>query len=666
MKRCVGITVAVALAATLTARPARTQSYGTESPFVLGTSARVAALGVAGASLGSDASLQYFNPSSMSYVEWKELVVFRTQLFDSDALYHALSYTHPLTNNSAFGVTVMRLDIGGIEERDASNQLLADDVHNSQTRVLLGYSRHVLPALAAGLNVKIDNHTFGDLNGSGVGIDVGLSANQTLAGQRFFRGFRQGLALRNIVEPSIKLDRERVSDPLSLALGLSAISGFGHMLSVTSIDLVTPRLAPASLHVGQEFVYRRHLALRMGIDDTSPTYGFGARYGNFSLDYAYRREDIGRNHRVSLSMRFGSSVSERRAQERVRREQDLNNRLNERMAALENAQITRAIARGDSLSSAGDYAEARRQYEIALLWDSQNTGAADGITRCKYDESMELARAAVARGDYAQALLHTRAALNQRAGDPEATEIAAACNRRIADDRTSTETINQLLKTSIDLYANREFRRALAGFEEVLRISGSNTLAGEYKEKCEAQIKRIVGEYSKEAQAFLADDDYDGAVRRYEMALELDPTNREIKRSLADIAHRHAGPEPSDSLQQVPEDTGDNRMTTPLQTSGLSEKYQYGMELFDKGDYDKSIDVFRDVWSQDPQFHNVSGLLAKSHLFVGMRLYSDQKYDLAIRHWERALTVDPDNSKAKRYLSKAREEIKKLSGAGHG
>ncbi len=286
------------------------QYYGTELPFTIGADARTSGMGVAGASLLGIASLQSHNPSTLTYLKSKQFTFFRTMLFDSRSAYHAMSYAHPLLNHGTIGISVLKVGVGGIEERDDTNQLLRDDLKNSQTRVLLGYARHISSGLAAGINLKIDNQSFAGFNGTGVGLDVGLMTSQTIH-HKFLKGFRQALVVQNIIEPVVKLDVERVSDPRSLTLGAAAVSAVGNVLMVTAIDLVRPRYSPLALHVGHEVLYGERYALRIGLDDTSPTYGFGAKYGDLSFDYAYRTEDVGGNHRISLSISFGPSRTER-------------------------------------------------------------------------------------------------------------------------------------------------------------------------------------------------------------------------------------------------------------------------------------------------------------------------------------------------------------------
>jgi len=298
------------------------QYYGTELPFALGADARTSGMGVAGASLLGTPSLQSHNPSTLTYLESKQFAFFRTTLFAAQSAYHAVSYAHPLLHHGTIGISVMRVDVGGIEKRDNTNQLLADDLKDSQTRVLLGYARQIRSGLAAGLNLKVDKQSFAGYGGAGVGLDVGLVTRQKVR-HKFFRGFRQALVVQNLVEPVVKLDLERVSDPRSLTLGAAAVSAVGNVLMVTAIDVVRPRYSPLALRVGHEVLYSERYALRIGLDDNSATYGLGAKYRNLSFDYAYRSEDVGGNHRISLSVSFGRSRTEREANATLEQESEI-------------------------------------------------------------------------------------------------------------------------------------------------------------------------------------------------------------------------------------------------------------------------------------------------------------------------------------------------------
>ena len=189
--------------------------YGTELPFAAGAGGRASALGLAGSSLSGNPSLQYFNPAGLAELQYKEFEFYRTTYFDSRSAYHTFHYAHPMLNYGTLGISVLRLDVSGIEERDINNVLLSDNMKNAQTRLLFGYAAPLHPALAAGINLKIDNQSFGSYNGSGVGMDLGFLATKMFTGHKHLEYLRAGMSILNLIEPVVKLDQEDVADPLS-------------------------------------------------------------------------------------------------------------------------------------------------------------------------------------------------------------------------------------------------------------------------------------------------------------------------------------------------------------------------------------------------------------------------------------------------------------------
>ena len=643
---------------------ARAQSYGTELPFVLGTGARSHAMGTAGVSHIYDASVQSYNPAGLGYLQLKQFLFYRTTLFDSESVYHAVSYAHPLLNYGTLGVSVMRLDIGGIEERNNTNELLSSDLHNAQTRILLGYAKNITSSLTAGVNLKLDNQSFGEHNGSGFGLDVGLMANQALSGNSFIKGFREGFAIQNLIEPSLKLDSDKVSDPFNVAFGVSAISGAGDFLLVTSLDLVNPRYSPFNVRIGQEVMYDRFFALRAGLDDATVTFGFGALFRQFAIDYAYRDEDLGNNHRFSLTIKFGASLADRRMEARQRLENEVNTKLTTRMAEMEQLQIQAALSEGDRFFADGDYEKAAEQFEMALLWNPDNEHALEYRTRSKYNRAASLAEESIGNGDYVQGLFHANQALSILPYDPSAADMARRCNDEIAAAQNSRSLMSQLLKTSIDYYAGRHFAAALSGFEEALRIEPTNALASEYRDKCLFSINEQVNKLKTEADAAAARGDFDGAILATEAALQFKPNDPIILGTIDSFKNRKAEAAvaalQATPVADAPVGIGTSKMAVDEKL--LDEQYRKGMRAFDEGNFDDAIGAFTKVWAIDPDYHNVSSLLTKAYLFVGMQFYSDHRYTEAIDIWQKALIVNPENSKAKRYLSKAHEELQKLSG----
>lgn len=654
--------IALAAVVALLAPPAAAQ-YGTELPFVVGSGARSAGLGLAAITLGDDPSVQYYNPSGLAGLQWKEFLFFRTTFFDSESAYHALSYAHPLLNHGTLAITMLRVDTGGIEQRDASNQLLSSDLSNAQTRVLLGYARNLTGSISAGLNVKIDNQSFGEYSATGVGMDIGFLAVHRIPGNSFVRAVREGFAIRNVIEPSLKLDREEVPDPMDIAFGVSAVSVVGNVGLVTSFDIVSPSESPLDFRFGQEVSYGNHFSLRVGFDDVTPTYGVGARYGDFALDYAFRSQDIGDNHRISLGVRFGASVPEQRARAREKLESEVDAKLTSRVQDMERQHVGRMLAEADDLYDAGSYEQAADRYETVLLWDPEHPAARTRLADSRYRHAFSLAEKAARDRNYVEAIYYSNQALSFAPDDPAATALAASCRDRMKAAENKQAMLNDLLKTSIDLYAERRFVEALAGLEQVLELAPNSAIAVEYADKCRMNIDAEVKRLHADAESRAKRGDYDGAIAVLKSALQYKPDDRALLAGIARYEERRDQTAAAAEQTRIdPPPASPAPESASVENKVLDEQYRRGMAKFNAGDFNGAIRSLAVVWTADPDYHNVRDLLAKAYIFVGMEYYSDNKHAEAIETWRKALNVDPDNEKAARYLGKAEEELQKLRG----
>ncbi|MBP2681116.1 MAG: Outer rane lipoprotein, partial [Candidatus Krumholzibacteriota bacterium] len=358
---------------------------------------------------------------------------------------------------------------------------------------------------------------------------------------------------------------------------------------------------------------------------------FGARYRQLALDYAYRDGDLGDNHRISFAVRFGASTPQRQAQARAKLEAEVNSMLTARVVEMERSHVDNSMAEADSLFEAGDLERAAGLYERVLLWDPENAAAENRLV------------------EYSAA-----------------SSLSAVCDGKIKAAQNDQVLLADILKSSIDLYANRRFAEALSGFDEALRVAPNTKLALEYAGKCRAAIGDIVRRARSDAAARAKRGDFDGAILALESVREYGSFDPSIAKELEEYksGRREAG--------RAEAETASAEARAGAATAGnaddrtLDEKYRSGIAEFNAGRFDRATELFLKVWTARPDYYNVTELLTKAYLFVGMGYYSDNKYPEAIDAWQRALTVDPDNSKAKRYLSKTREEMQKLEGAHNG
>ena len=260
-------------------------------------------------------------------------------------------------------------------------------------------------------------------------------------------------------------------------------------------------------------------SLRVGVDDGTPTYGFGAVYKNMTLDYAYRTEDVGNNHRISVSLRFGASRDEQRARDRLRLEAEVKDKIGQRMAKLERSQITNSILAGDTLFYLGEYDKATDYFDAALLWDPENERAMVGKVQSSYRNELLLAQSAIDSNNFVEGLFHSKQALEQIPADSLAAHMVTFCSDKITSAKNTTQLMNELLRSGIDLYPDREFTKALSRLEDAFRIDKQNPLAKEYVQKCRANIQHIVHRNILDARELAENGNYDDAIRLLEKTL---------------------------------------------------------------------------------------------------------------------------------------------------
>ncbi len=654
--------IVICLATLLSPAAVRAGFYGTELPFVAGSGARLSGMGLAGTSLTGVSSSQHANPATLAEHQYRQLELYRTTLFDSKSSYIAASYTHPTLDFGTLGLSLLRVGVGGIEERDEFNSLLSSDLTSSAMRVLLGYAAGVTRALSLGVNLKIDHQKLAGVSGTGVGADLGAVATHAFSEDGLVRRARVGVMLENVVEPSVKLDAEDVADPMRIAAGTSFDARTDRVGITASMDVVSPRYSPFQFRAGLEIDYDRLVAVRAGLDDDTPTFGLGVSYRGAHVDYAFRDEDLGNNHRFSIAIAFGASTSDRKHAREARLDAEMHDRLGQSIREFEDGQLKRLVARADSLFAAGDYAAANEQYGSVLAWDPSHQRAAGLQRECRFHMEVARGRERAANNDQVTALYHYRQADALRPGDSGVASEIARYEQRIRESQDRAVMVDALLRRSIDLYAQGQFADALPGFREVLRNDPHNGLAREYEKKTAVSIASAVEQALTRARARAERGDFQGAIDLLAQARALSPDDTRIEAELAGVreSQRSRAEKAATEVAPAPEERAAG---APADESMLLTRYREGVRLFEQGLFDAAAKELLFVWTAAPGFRDVADTLARALMFLGLKAYSKGSYDEAIATWERVLTIDPDNAKARRYLKNAREEASRLGAA---
>jgi len=194
----VGATAALALPAA--AQSKKTPKYSNEFMEV-GVGARALGMGKVQASLATDATAGYWNPAGLTGLAHKyDGVLMHSELFSGIVKNDYAAFAMPLDEQSAIGVSVLRLGIDNIADtRGLINEYGYVDYGKikyfsvADYALLLSYARKIgkIEGLSVGANAKFIYHNVGNFaNAYGFGIDAGVQYNH--------KGWNLGLLARDV------------------------------------------------------------------------------------------------------------------------------------------------------------------------------------------------------------------------------------------------------------------------------------------------------------------------------------------------------------------------------------------------------------------------------------------------------------------------------------
>jgi len=161
------------------------------------------------------------------------------------------------------------------------------------------------------------------------------------------------------------------------------------------------------------------------------------------------------------------------------------------------------------------------------------------------------------------------------------------------------------------LFKEKKFQEAIKEFEAALAIDPSNEEAARYLEKARLEAKRAeISSLMAAGKKLLAEGQYDNAAEEFQKILEIEPENRQALRYLKEVEKRRA--KPPVERKEAPEA---ERIKTEREKA-LEGFIQKGQELFDKGEYDQAILEWERVLAttapKDPYFERAQLLIRKA------------------------------------------------------
>lgn len=287
----------------------------------LGLGARPWGTGGAYVATVADGTAVYWNPGNLPRVTGKDIMLMHSESFGGLLNYDAVSFALPsLRANSplAVGFALFRLGGGDIrltslanpnQPPSDSNRVFAErTAGHSDWAFYAGLGKSVGSKFDLGASIKIIYRDLVDVSATGLGLDVGATF-------RPHRYWSAALVAYDITTTLLAYDngtKEFVNPRVATGIGFTPEwDRFALGLLVDGIFEFEGRreaaqfwLGEVSLDVrwGAELWYRKRVALRGGMNADSPTLGVGLRFGRFSVDGAWRGNDIlDDSYRISLS-----------------------------------------------------------------------------------------------------------------------------------------------------------------------------------------------------------------------------------------------------------------------------------------------------------------------------------------------------------------------------
>ena len=570
---------------------------GTRSIFASGAGNRALGMGGAFVGVADDASAMIWNAGGLGVIQRLELQATHSGYVDLESREDYLSVVLPSWRWGTAGISVRHFGIDGIESRDDGNVLLGDNLSNSETEIALGFGRPVSEAVSVGGTVKLQRQSLAGFSGSGLGADLGVLARPSAllrTPAEWMERLTWGISVRNVVQPSIRLDQESVHDPSVIRTGFSyqhpSIAG---RPALFTLDLEKSRAVTTKVHAGLEVRVHPLLGIRTGINGGRLAAGMAVAWRDFVVDYAFGDGDLSSVHRVGISRSLGRTLAQQREAASRAQEADIQAKLDEAFQIRQTQQLEDLLARAKAAQADSDFDKALEVLAtIAILYPGQlEARALEAL--CHREKGRQLE----AHGDYASAAAAFGRAVAIAPDDTAA--VAGQVRARIAGDRLAARGVilrSQALTDSDTTAANSS--------------DTSPTVAGAH----------AIGKTSSRKTA-------GGPERRVEVE-----------------SHRAAAP--------VPE----KPRLSPERQREVEKLYTAGLAAMSERRVDDALRYWELAWSMDPGYKRLAEYLKREYLIRGMEFFASGKLDDAMSYWQKALQMDPTDTRAASYIARARTQ----------
>lgn len=416
-----------------------------------------------------------------------------------------------------------------------------------------------------------------------------------------------------------------------------------------ALDLLKPFDAGFAFRTGVEYSVINNLTLRLGYrTDLAATGSLGGFCFGFGVNAAKLYVDYAFLPYGDLGLTHCFSLSYRFGMKEKKTEE----RIAEELKTKEQLMSSTLLNQGINFYNQERYQEALNTWDLALIWNPDNAEAQSWIDRTKAEEEKRTIGDLVAQG-----------------------------------------------KKYLEL---KDYPNAIECFDQLLALDPANQEAGKLKDQAKAEYARLllgtdpkIKEYLENGLQEFSRGNYAAAIEAWRKVVALSSTNKEaldnIKRAELKIAEEVAAgltrverydrneqwmkaiQECNRLLKIAPDNQQllDKKFSLQKKVQELiNSSLRSGEEKFKAGSFHEAERYFRTALSYDPQ-----NLTARRYLddiekqkskakedpyqlyLLGVEAYTKDDYELAISYWERVLKIDPGNSRARKNIERARQKL---------
>jgi tetratricopeptide (TPR) repeat protein len=655
--------LAALLSIVLIAPGAAAQDGGTRSVLSAGAGNRALAMGGAYTAIADDASAPLWNPGGLGFVQRPQFQGSRTGYFGLDMSEEFLGLVVPRWRLGTLAATFRHFGSEGLDGRDAGN-FATGEFSDSETQMTLSYGRRLGDAWGIGASFKLVNQSLAGRAASGFGMNAGILASPARwlpAPPEWMERVSLGLAVDNLVEPTLQLDRDSVTDPMATRVGFAyrhPLGGPDRVLTA-AVDLETVRHHDPDLYAGLELRLLPFLALRTGLRQGVPTLGTRAEWRDFAFDYVFESTGLDPLHRFGVTVAFGRDVETSRAAALQREQEALDARLGQAFARRQSAQAEALIEQAEAAFAAGRHGETLEILAVASVIAPENPS----VPALRVRSLLAQARDEEGRSAFAEAAVTYGEILSLEPSHPEATAGSERCraeSQRL-DDRSAR--LQERFSLGLDAFTTGDLTGARDRFIGILVEHPGDEDAAKMLARTETAIDRRADELEEQARGFIRARRFGDAEAALAEAGRLLPDAHRLGDTRAMLADARRA-ERAGARNQAPRDPGPSPAPAPprlsdAQKAELRKFYENGVSALKAGRAADAIRYWEWVYSLDPEYRGVREILKREHHLLGIQAFSEGRVSEAVGFWEAALRFDPDDAKTRAYLERARQQLER-------